>query len=221
MKTFFAALQTAILLVCICFAQAETDVTPEKWQSLDATEALLASLSARAQKQSEFSGQFQQIKRLTGLPMPLLASGKYSYRKNDGLVWHTTKPIDNRLVLISSKNNPNSKQSRSEEFIADIFLSVIRGDISQLQQYFDIRSLTQTDRWLVQLTPSHSALKSHIYSINISGTEYTEQLIFIEGNGDQTTINLQPVIAVKHSSTQLLIAPLAKSLSTEISHDTP
>lgn len=183
----------ALLLSMAVQAQDNSQST-ESWHTTQSTQSLLGVLAQRSQHTNELRGDFIQRKQLSGLPMPLIARGFYEYTENSGLRWVTQSPIESQLK-ITNKGISGVDNSNSTRFIADIFLAVIRGDLSQLEQYFAIQSRGNSAHWTLRLTPSTDALGNYISYINVSGAEFTEQLFIMDSNGDSTDITLIEKIA--------------------------
>lgn len=183
----------ALLLSFVAQAQGENPIA-ESWHTTQSTQALLGVLAQRSKHIRELRGDFSQKKHLSGLPIPLLARGYYEYSENSGLRWVTQSPIESQLN-ITHEGITGVDNSNSTRFIADIFLAVIRGDLSQLEQYFTVASRGDSAHWTLRLTPSVSVLSDHLSYINVSGAEFTEQLTIMDANGDSTEISLIEKVA--------------------------
>ena len=198
-SVFLTALMLILLLNPIN-AIAQEPVTAPNWHDRTATEALLAVLANRAEQIDSLQGKFQQQKQLQGLPLPLTATGNFSYSQHQGLNWHTLSPIDSQLQIgnKSASNAGTLGSNTNASLVADIFIAVVRGDLRQLQQYFTIQSSGDTAHWRLRLTPIKETLASYLSYIDVAGAELTEQLYIAEAGGDTTSIKLSNSV----SSTQ-------------------
>lgn len=166
----------------------------QQWHSNESTAALLQVLATRAEHTRLLAGEFRQTKHLTGLPMPLVATGKYHYNISDGLRWETLTPIASQVKL-TQQGIEGLDQGEGGQLVADIFLAVVRGNLLQLKQYFTIHSAGDVEHWQLRLQPSLPALASYIKYIDVSGSEITEQLTIVENSGDNTLIELTDTAA--------------------------
>ena len=170
------------------------------WHDRTATETLLAVLANRAEQIDSLQGKFQQQKQLQGLPLPLTASGNFSYSQDQGLNWHTLSPVNSQLQIGNKPavNAGTLDSNTNASLVANIFIAVVRGDLRQLQQYFTIQSSGDTAHWRLRLTPIKETLASYLSYIDVAGAELTEQLYIAEAGGDTTSIKLSNSV----SSTQ-------------------
>jgi hypothetical protein len=198
--SIFLTTVTLILLLNPIDAIAQEPITPPNWHDSTATEALLAVLANRAEQTHNLQGQFQQQKQLQGLPLPLKASGNYSYSQHQGLNWHTLSPINSTLQIGNKpgRNTGTLGSNTNANLVANIFIAVVRGDLKQLQQYFNIQSSGDIAQWHLRLTPIKQALANYLNYIDVTGAELTEQLYVAEASGDITSIKLKNSV----SSTQ-------------------
>ena len=185
---------TLILLLAPTHTIAQEPAIPPDWHDHATSEALLVSLAARAEQTHTLQGEFQQNKQLQGLPLPLTASGNYTYSQSQGLNWHTLSPINSKLQIgnnsASNADTLVSKANTHTHLVANIFIAVVRGDLRQLQQYFNIQSSGNTAGWRLRLTPVQQTLANYLNYIDVTGAELTEQLYVAEASGDMTTITL-------------------------------
>ena len=159
---------------------------------------LLAQLSARSKTIASLDGRFDQQKTIAVLPMPIVSSGVFHFAQGEGVVWETRVPVQTQVKLspggISFDDQPaatGSNQAATNQataIVAKIFMGVIAGELSSLNDYFNIQTLGDSDHWQLILTPRNDNLKAYIHSIEVRGEEFTEQLAIDEANGDKTLI---------------------------------
>lgn len=204
----------ALLLSAAVQAEDNNQVI-ESWHTAQSTQSLLGVLAQRSKHTKELRGSFTQHKQLTGLPMPLMARGFYEYTENSGLRWVTQSPVESQ-IKITNEGISGVDNSNSTRFIADIFLAVIRGDLSQLEQYFAIQSRGDSAHWTLRLTPSTSPLSSYLSYIDVSGAEFTEQLFIMDSNGDSTDITLIEKMASAKRTVKTITAATNTSSQTPL-----
>lgn len=181
-----------VALACAVAAHAQNPAgtdSADTWHSAQSTQALLSALTQKAQREQSLNGRFTQRKQLSGLPVPLIAHGFYEYSSASGLRWVTETPIKSQLKITDNGISGVDKNN-STRVVGEIFLAVIRGDLSQLQQYFTVQSRGDSTRWTLRLTPADSALGSYLAHIDVSGAALTERVFMLDNNGDSSEITL-------------------------------
>jgi len=175
---------------------------------VQASEDLLAQLSARSQAIQSLQGQFAQQKTIAVLPVPLSSSGQFSFVQGKEVIWETLVPVQSRLQLTpggisfadanGEQQNPAQAQQAGAEIIAKIFMGVIAGELDSLQDYFTLTATGSTGDWQIQLVPRSPNLAAYITRIDLSGGEFTEHLNIAEANGDKTSIVFTTNKVVRH-----------------------
>ena len=154
---------------------------------------LLAQLSARSKTVASLDGRFDQQKTIAVLPMPINSSGVFHFAQGEGVIWETRVPVQTQVKLspggISFDDQPAPAGSnQATAIVAKIFMGVIAGELSSLNDYFSIQTLGDANHWQLILTPRSDNLKAYIQNIEVRGEEFTEQLAIDETNGDKTLI---------------------------------
>lgn len=184
-----ALLTLIVTLLLSPFASANTE-------SLSLLDALQQKTLSR---HKPISGTFKQFKHITVLPAPLVSEGEFTISPNEAL-WKTTLPIASSLIINNkglqwnkstpANKNPSKDRSTAEKTIAKLFLTALRGDISQLRDFFTIEAEGSIDLWTLSLTPKEKQFQAYLQVIKISGTEFTDKIQIQETNGDKTEILL-------------------------------
>lgn len=162
----------------------------------------LDELETQLSQAQVIRGDFAQEKYLRDLPMPLKSQGNYVLSKQQGLLWFLSKPIS-KQYRINGKgvalNTPDGWQIQNkQETVARqsrIFLAVLQGDRSGLQQDFDLTLTGTADNWRLLLTPRSVFLKQIFQQIEIEGGQLVSSIKLHEVQGDKTVlrfINSQP-----------------------------
>ncbi|WP_318507068.1 LolA family protein [Photobacterium leiognathi] len=181
--------------------------------TLAASVLSLTSLSAHAitleQLQKNLSstplvrGDFTQKREMAMFDQPLLSSGQFLLSAKNGLWWHQTQPMPVSLVLTQDKlsqqfdNQPAQVLSASDNpmvfYFSHVFLSLFKGDTSQLTEQFDlslkeIKDSTTNNQWQLVLTPKAAPLDKVFSKIEIEGGKFINELELDEIRGDKTII---------------------------------
>ncbi len=182
------SLMTLLCLLALCpFTVADTEDSEQP--------ELLQQLALRAQNLSQLEGQFNQQKVLSALPKPIKSSGQFHFHRSTGIVWRTQKPIDSKVEISKLGIFAEGEVigNRYSDVIASIFMALISGQLTQLDNYFDIQARGKLDAWQLQLTPKYSALAREIQRIEIHGSQYTDAITLFEGADNRTEIRLSQV----------------------------
>lgn len=149
------------------------------------------------------TGNFTQRRDIKILSKPLLSSGHFSLSQAQGLVWRQTQPFASTLRVTANKiqqtilNNPPTVITRKEQplvfTVSSVFLSVFQGDISQIQQYFNVYFTGNTEQWQIALKPKAAPLNKAIKSVELAGGRYISSIVLKEAQQNKMTINLTDV----------------------------
>lgn len=159
-----------------------------------AAEDLLGVLSARSAQMQSVSGSFRQQRLIQQLPVALRSNGTFGYSSSEGVVWRTLQPVESTLSVTEQGLllDGNAQQMGSPLF-ARLILKIFLGDVSALQQYFDIDVQGSLSAWRITLLPANEAIALQYQDIEISGGEFTEALVLNEPGGDSTHIDFYDV----------------------------
>ncbi|THB67356.1 MAG: outer membrane lipoprotein carrier protein LolA [Gammaproteobacteria bacterium] len=173
---------------------------------------ILDELKAKTVKAKSVSGDFTQIKMVKGISISLKSTGIFSYVKDDKLVWHLQKPIENVYSIEYDQINKKSAiedivdgmQTTSDQYqnIVTMFLDMFSGNWSVLEKYFSISGDSNESGWRVKLTPTDELFKSMFISLTLQGDQYIDNMQIEEKNGDRTRIefsNVKLITAVSSS----------------------
>lgn len=159
---------------------------------------LIEKLEQRIALDEQVSGTFEQKKFITVLPEPLRSQGRFSYHREDGLVWETLTPIPNRLVFDQQGIHQSVEgktvwevdaQQPAVVTITRVISSVLAADWQGLQDYFALDGQMDAQGWQLQLTPRDDVLEQIVGSIFITGDRVLSRMVLMEPNGDRTEIS--------------------------------
>lgn len=181
--------------------------------TLTASMLVLTSLSSHAitleQLQKNLSsellvrGDFEQQREMAMFEQPLISSGQFLLSAKKGLWWHQTTPMPVSLVLTQDKlsqqfdNQPAQILTASDNpmvfYFSHVFLSMFKGDTSQLTEQFELSLKTLKDskthnQWQLVLTPKTAPLNKVFSKILIEGSQFINKLELAEIRGDKTLI---------------------------------
>lgn len=156
-----------------------------------------ADLITQLQKPNSIQGEFTQQRFLNTLPKPITTSGKFVLRKNNGLLWQMEKPFQS-TVRVSKKGImqwhneqwiENTRTGQSQQI--SLFLGLLSGNISALEQQFTIQLSGNPNAWHLTLTPKSLLMKQIFSTIQLTGDNLVKSIELHEKQGDRTLITLQ------------------------------
>lgn len=124
----------------------------------------------------EVTGHFVQHRSVSGLPVPLESSGIFYQDCNAGLIWKTTAPVQesmvvtlNHEVLLGTGGDLIPATSRSAELIAELIQGLLAGHNEKLSRNFSIEVVSSTEqaKQLFLLTPISGAFKRALQEIEV------------------------------------------------------
>lgn len=160
-----------------------------------------AQVIAQVAEKSYVRGEFRQERHIAVLSLPLISSGVFTYRRNEGVIWETQTPVASRVEIrpaegVLAGNDEHSLEAvAASDILAEIFLGIFSGNLDRLERLFDITetdaSSVDNDHWRLLLAPAVPALARHIEQISLEGKEYVETIALREAGGDSTRIDLK------------------------------
>lgn len=182
MHFFISTLLLASLIISNTFALSEGE--------LDRFNLILS-------QQNHVAGDFEQIKHLSILPMPILSSGNFKFDQETGLNWIVLKPIYSQMVLDDSgiRQIQDGKvvwsldaSQPAASHISTIIASVLAADWEKLSDHFILSSEEQGSNWIINLLPKSQVLLTAISRIQMTGSAQLQKMTLFEANGDSTVI---------------------------------
>ncbi|WP_445768664.1 outer membrane lipoprotein carrier protein LolA [Rheinheimera sp.] len=135
---------------------------------------------------------FSQSKQLQGLPVALKSSG-YIQLQAGQLLWHTTAPVDSKLLVspagVSQWQQQQYVAVAGSEFVGQLMLAVLQQQHQFIQAHF---ALSDADNHCQLLQPLQAPLSNLFVQIRLCGETTLQQIVLQESNGNSTTIDLQP-----------------------------
>jgi hypothetical protein len=193
MKRFCASLFLAAV-----FPWAAHGATPGATPSAPASAAPVARIQSMLAKPEQLCGRFQQTKHLSGMKKPLLSSGRFCVVAGKGVLWRTLKPFQNTLRLKRDEivhmqgSRVSMRLEASQEpavrMINGVLLSLLGGDLGQLENLFEVDGSVAGDSWRVALTARNAAVARAVGAISLEGGAYVRSIRMVDAGGDRTEI---------------------------------
>ncbi len=144
-------------------------------------------------------GSFTQTRSMEMFSEPLVSQGEFLLTQQQGLLWQQTLPFPVKLTLTEDKlsqqfgDQPAQVMSASDNpmvfYFSHVFLSLFKGDTSQLTEQFQLTLSQQDSSWQLVLVPKSAPLNAVFRDITIIGNQHINQLRLNEIRGDNTLIN--------------------------------
>jgi len=163
----------------------------------------LNDLQAQLRATPVVRGHFVQQKFLRSLPQPLTSRGDFTLAAGKGLLWLLRTPIAQDLRInangISRRDESGAWQALPQQTGSGrenrLFLSVLAGDTSGLQENFDLALTGQADAWQLLLTPRSALLRQIFDTIQIKGGKLVDRIELRETQGDRSVLQMTDAAA--------------------------
>ena len=163
----------------------------------------LNDLQAQLRATPVVRGHFVQQKFLRSLPQPLTSRGDFTLAAGKGLLWLLRTPIAQDLRInangISRRDESGAWQALPQQTGSGrenrLFLSVLAGDTSGLQENFDLALTGQADAWKLLLTPRSALLRQIFDNIQINGGKLVDRIELRETQGDRSVLQMTDAAA--------------------------
>lgn len=170
-------------------------LSPQAW-ALSASE-----LTAHLQKPQQIEGQFVQQRYLKSLKQPMRTTGTFALKKQTGLFWHVKKPLDVQLRVrpqgIAQWDNTaqtwRNSQQAGQAMQVKLLMAVLGGDMTQLNQQFDLQVSGSLKQWQLSLKPKTTLMTQVFHQITIQGQQAVQQVVLHEKSGDRTVMNFSQI----------------------------
>lgn len=171
----------------------------------DTNNAAFKQVQAQLAKPAVLTGNFEQTRRMQLLSQPLSSSGTFMLSKTQGLVWEQTQPFSSKMLVNANKieqtimNNPPMVITKKEQPVVfaftSVFLSVFRGDTSQIEDIFSIYFEGNKQHWQIALRPKSAPFNQAIVNIEIEGGQYIDMITVHETQDNTMLIKFSHQIA--------------------------
>lgn len=145
------------------------------------------------------AGTFTQQKNIADLSLSLKSSGRFAVNRNTGILWHTQKPVENKVIIkngvLCIQNSGGSQtysvaESQMLQHIIGIMQNILLQNYEELTNYFDLYFYqdTHSSEFYLGLKPTDSVFAEVFSQMVIEGSRYIDKVSFIDSNGDVTSI---------------------------------
>ncbi|KPQ22671.1 LolA family protein [Halomonas sp. HL-93] len=155
-------------------------LSPTTWAAPDG-----AALADRLAKHAPQCGRFEQTRHLVDLETQLDSRGHFEQR-DEGLVWETTSPVQERVVL----SEDNDDLPAGFQVIAPVFSGLLGGHWQALEEHFTIELSGELDNWQATLTPNQSSVSERLNQLVVSGDQRVEKVALEFTNDDRLDLTL-------------------------------
>jgi hypothetical protein len=161
---------------------------------------LAAGVRDRLLNAQVLRGQFEQTKHVAGFKKPLISKGDFLVAKERGVLWQTREPFPGVLRL--TRNEIRATQNGEVAFRLDassepsvsvingVLFSLLNGDVAALDQHFQIDGELRGTAWHLKLAPKDANMAKLMQRIELDGDKFVRRIDIVEGNGDDTSIDL-------------------------------
>lgn len=159
----------------------------------------LNELQKQLQAPNNIKGSFTQQRFLKNLSKPIHSQGQFVLIPNSGMLWQMQKPFVDSMrvnkkgvqVLNAQKkwvSLPASGGTQKNQ--VKLFLDLLGGQTSGLQQQFQLNLSGSAQQWQLQLLPKTALMKQIFTKIDIAGGNVVQKINLYEKQGDRTEISL-------------------------------
>lgn len=143
--------------------------------------------------------EFNQSRTVAALSRPLRSQGVIWLSDNEQLVWQVQNPIKSTTVIsadgVREYNRNDELQPVADAAIAsdlsDIFLNLLSGNFSALNNAFNSTVDCSDEGWAVELFPQEQPFNELLSTLNMTGNEAIESISWQEVRGDTVEISLE------------------------------
>jgi len=160
--------------------------------------APVAKIQSMLAKPAVLCGRFDQTKTLAGMKKPLLSNGRFCVVAGKGVLWRTLQPFPDTLRLTRDEivhyqgdrvaNRLDAKTEPTVRMINSVLFSLLSGDLSQLENLFEVDGTADAGGWHVALKARKPELAKAIGAITLDGKAYVRNITIDEAGGDRTSI---------------------------------
>ncbi|MFC3284902.1 LolA-related protein [Litchfieldella rifensis] len=156
--------------------------SPSTWATPDAA-TLAAHLAAHAPQ----CGRFEQSRWLADLETRLDSRGHFQQQEN-GLIWQTTVPVKDRVVL----SQDNDALPLGFQVMLPVFTGLLSGDWQALERHFSLELSGELENWQARLVPSEAAVAERLTHLVVGGDQRVKRIELEFADGDRLDLRLTP-----------------------------
>ncbi|KPQ25190.1 MAG: hypothetical protein HLUCCA13_06640 [Halomonas sp. HL-48] len=144
-----------------------------------------AALAERLAANAPQCGRFEQSRWMADLDTQLESRGYFEHQE-DGLVWQTTAPINDRVLL----SEDNDELPKGFQVIAPMLGGLLAGDWQRLEKYFTTELSGEEQRWQATLTPNEASIAERLTQLHVRGSQQVDEVEIDFANDDRLSLTL-------------------------------
>lgn len=165
-------------------------------------EDVLGRLSGRLVDAPVIRGRFEQTRRLSGFPNPLVSRGDFVVARARGVLWNTREPFPSSLlvtperIVVRGADGQIQQQMEADaqpamRVVGESMIAVLRGDLRALSTRFEVSGkLIGKTRWELTLMPTDAGVRRAFARIELSGDRFVREVRLEEASGDSTVVRM-------------------------------
>lgn len=138
------------------------------------------------------SGEFQQIRSVSGLDREFVSHGTFTVVGQQALLWQVTSPEPMRVVFTEDNVEYLEGDDKTNTSISRHVSRLVR-DIMSLgilsNKEFESVVTGEASGWQLELKPQRKRVRRHLERILINGDEFIRKLQVISADGSKTEIS--------------------------------
>lgn len=208
------AVPLALLLGVLCAA------SPLRAAPCASTDECLRQIEEAQRETQSLRARFTQTKHMSLLNQPLVATGRFAYKRPDRVLWEIEQPEKATVIIADGKLNVPGLSARDREALAAMpvatamsqITALFGGDVKALRQVFTTTAEHTESGINVHLVPQREAGQGMFSRIDLTFAEPVLILrtIRLENKlGDRVQVDLHEVIVNPSVPDSLFTAPTA------------
>lgn len=160
---------------------------------------------------SVLKANFIQYRHLNGVPKPIKSEGNIVIWDGKGLIWTTSLPFPNSLLITQKGLYQLENQRKSpvvkaggDNALFDVMAGIFKINMQEQIKGFSIEKLpSNNDRWRIRLVPQYSQVKNFIHSIVVEGNEQITHITISRPKGDRDEIDIKDHLLLENVSPEI------------------
>lgn len=203
-----------MLLLGLCIAR------PSHAAPCASTDACLAQIEAAQHGTQSLRARFTQTKHMSLLNQPLVATGRFAYKRPDKVLWEIEQPEKATVIIADGKLHVPGMTDSDREALAAMPVAsamshigaLFAGDVAALRETFDITAQQGDAGIAVQLAPRAAATQGMFNRIDLTfgGPALALRMIRLENKlGDRVEVDVHEVTVNPSLPDELFAVPTA------------
>lgn len=173
---------------------------PKGYKNYPDIQGLSRKIAEKAHTVKSIDSDFIQEKNLSVLTEKIVATGHFSFKKENRLRWEYKEPfrylviLNNGKVYVKDENKENKFDMQSNKLFREInnlIVNSVQGKLNDTKN-FNLKAFESTKNYLIEMTPRSKNLKEFVQTMEVTfdKSDYSVTSInMIESSGDNTCIS--------------------------------